>query len=152
LHGTRAAWCAVLAPLLWTGRAAEASVRAPAPAARALPSSSISAVRGGMAAGWVMTGVALMKLKAAIVASVLCLLVLLGLFLHVRGPRSRPEVGRAPVPPPAPVARTAAPPRNAAAPASAPVKVEMAPAAPRGTALVGLVTDAASGDPLRGAV
>src|SRR5262245_61481580 len=89
-HGGRAAWCAALVPLLWTGRGAEAGLAGLAAAESAAPSL--------MAACWVLPGIAIMKTKTAAIAAVLSILLLLGFFLHLTRDRAAaPEIPAAPI-------------------------------------------------------
>ena len=139
VHGRRAAWCALFAPLILAGRGAQAATA---------PSLFMATHR-------LVSGVAIMKLKSLGIAFVLSLLLLGLIFYVVRERGVRPDAA----PEPTPVAdRTAAPaPPPAAARAEAPraaeVKTEPAAApSPQEPAIVGLVTDGKSGQPIARAV
>jgi len=151
LHGSRAGWCAVLAPLLWADRVAEAAGPSAGPEVAGFSSAPL-------AARWVHLGVAIMKLKTVAISVVVSLL-LLGLCFTLAWRRGVEPVAQ---PPAAPTASAtvpvAAPPALPLEPAGPPAGQTPAPdlsplPAPRGGAEIeGLVNDRGSGDPIPGAV
>ncbi len=141
VHGSRAAWCAALAPLLWVGRGAEAGT----------PSSIF------MAARWVLSGVAIMKFKSLVIAFILTLVLLLGFLIHfARDPGALPEAPLASAPPAVQAPELAPPPMlppaHAPSPPEARAEPDSVPAPRGGAAILGLVTDAESGEPIPRAV
>ena len=153
VHGGRAAWLATFAPLLLPGRAAEASAAALGPA----PGGAPALAHGMSSSRLVLYGVTVMKAKSLAMALVFSLILSLGIGLgivlpllrqHSETPARLPEPVAAPAPAAAPTPRAVAEQIPSAAP---PAEAPTAAVAEAG-AIVGVVKDRDTGEPLPGAI